>query len=67
MGPDATGAALWGVVGGLAFLVLALGYRLLTPARPEVSVLAVVAVVVTVVAAVASYGLERLLSANGRP
>lgn len=58
-------AAAWGAVGGLAFLVLGLGYRLVTPARPDGGVLAGVAVAVTVLAAVGAYGLERWLSANG--
>ncbi len=60
-------AVAWGLVGGLSFLVLALGYRLLTPATPDAAVLAGVAVVVTALATGASYGLDRWLSVNESP
>lgn len=64
MEADLAAAALWGVVGGLSFLVLALGYRLVTPASPALPVVAVVAVLVTVTATAAAFALERRLRPN---
>ncbi|QUO47636.1 MULTISPECIES: hypothetical protein [Halorubrum] len=60
----ARSAALWGIVGGFAFLVLAQGYRLLGPGSLPVGFggLALVAVAV----AVASAGLTYLAEARVR-
>ncbi|MFC7176523.1 hypothetical protein [Halosegnis marinus] len=54
-------SALWGVIGGLLFAVLALGYRLATGADISVFVAVVVAVGVGAVTAVLSYAVDEYL------
>ncbi|WP_136688877.1 hypothetical protein [Halorhabdus amylolytica] len=44
---DWRAALLWGLVGGLSFLVLLQGYELLTPARVDPPVKAGIAILVT--------------------
>ena len=57
-------ALLWGVVGGLAFLVLVQGYELLAKQGVAALVKVGVAVVVGVVAGVASYRLRPRIAAR---
>lgn len=66
MNPRVKGSALWGLVGGLTFLVLVQGYELLAGSAVGLVLKAGVAVAVAVVAAVAThlarprvYGNER--------
>jgi hypothetical protein len=64
----ARSAALWGIVGGFAFLALAQGYRLLGPGSLPVGLggLALVAVAVAVASAGLSYLAEARLRAKRR-
>ena len=64
----ARSAALWGAVGGFAFLVLAQGYRLLGPGSLPVGVgrLALVALAVAAASAGLSYVAETRLRAKRR-
>lgn len=58
---------LWGVVGGLAFLVLVQGYELLAGAPISVTVKAAVALVVAAGAALATYATQPRLFGNESP
>ncbi|WP_424014266.1 hypothetical protein ACOZ35_14740 [Halorubrum xinjiangense] len=60
----ARSAALWGIVGGFAFLVLAQGYRLLGPGSLPVGLWGLVLVALAV--GVASGGLSYLAEARLR-
>ena len=61
MDPEVKSSLLWGMVGGLAFLVLLQGYQLFTDQFVSVELVAGVAVVVgTVTAAVAQLLRPRL-------
>mgnify|MGYP006302372295 CR=1 FL=1 len=60
----ARSAALWGIVGGFAFLVLAQGYRLLGPGSLPVGFAGTVVVAVAVAAA--SAGITYLAEARLR-
>ena len=59
------GALLWGVVGALAFLVLAQGYTLLTAGRITLPVMAGVALAAGAVAAGTTYALAGTKGING--
>jgi hypothetical protein len=65
MDPRVRAGALWGLVGGLSFAVLALGYRIVTGASVGFPVVLLVAAAVAVVAGVASHYLDAYLAANG--
>jgi len=67
MTPHARASLLWGVVGGLSFLVLAQGYELLAGAGITVGVKAGVALAVAAGAAAATYGLGNRLPGNESP
>ncbi|QAU12938.1 hypothetical protein EKH57_09515 [Halorubrum sp. BOL3-1] len=64
----ARSAALWGIVGGVAFLALAQGYRLVAAASLPIGVggLALVAVGVAAASAGLSYLIEARLRAKRR-
>lgn len=65
MNPEVKSSLLWGVVGGLAFLVLLQGYQLLADQLVSVELVAGVAVVVgTVTAAGAQLLRPRLRARN---
>ena len=66
MRPRAKSSLLWGVIGGLVFLVLAQGYRLF--ARLDIGIFAevVLAVAVGAVATAATYAIERWLLRSER-
>lgn len=66
MNPRVTGSALWGLVGGLSFLVLVQGYELLAGTAVGVAPKAGLAVAVAVVAAVATYLASPRLYGNER-
>jgi hypothetical protein len=63
--PRTRGALLWGLVGALAFLVLAQGYGLVTADRITLPAMAGVALVVGGVAAGATYALAGAKGING--
>jgi hypothetical protein len=64
--PRARSALLWGLVGGLSFLVLAQGYRLVAPLGLDTLALLGLGCVVAVVTAGLSYVAEPRLAARGR-
>jgi hypothetical protein len=66
MSPRARSALLWGLVGGVGFLALAQGYRLVASLGVGTLALAGVAVVVAAVTALTSYVAEPRLAARGR-
>ncbi len=57
---------LWGVVGGMAFLVLVQGYELLAEQGVALAIKAGVAVVVLAVTALAAHALRPWLAGNER-
>lgn len=63
MDPELKASVLWGIIGGLSFLVLVQGYELVASAGVGVSAKVGVALVVAVVAGVATHlarpGFER--------
>jgi hypothetical protein len=61
-----TDSLLWGVVGGLAFLVLVQGYELAADESVTLAVKAGVAVAVLAVTALAAHALRPLLAGNER-
>jgi len=63
--PRTKGALLWGLVGALAFLVLAQGYGLVTGDRIGLPVMAGVALAVGAVTAGATYALVGTKGING--
>jgi len=67
MNPRTKGSLLWGVVGGLAFLVLVQGYELLAGIPVSIPAKAGVAVVVGIGATLASYRLQPRLVRNESP
>ncbi|MFY4811501.1 hypothetical protein [Haloarcula argentinensis] len=67
MDPRTKASLLWGVVGGLAFLVLIQGYELLAGAPVSIPAKAGVAVVVGVGATLASYRMQPRLFGNESP
>lgn len=64
MDPEVKSSLLWGVVGGLAFLVLLQGYQLLADQVAGVELVAGVAVVVGTVTAVVAQLLRPRLRAR---
>jgi hypothetical protein len=58
MRPRAKAALLWGLVGGLSFLVLVQGFRLATGRAVQTGVVLGVALVVGVGASAVTYALE---------
>jgi len=64
MEPSTKSSLLWGVVGGLAFLVLLQGYELVTGQRVTVAAKAGVALAVLVGATVLSHAAQDRLSGN---
>ncbi|MHC3379159.1 hypothetical protein [Haloarcula sp. H-GB5] len=67
MDPRTKASLLWGVVGGLAFLVLIQGYELLAGAPVSVSAKTGVAMAVGVGATLASYRMQPRLFGNESP
>jgi hypothetical protein len=65
--PRTKASVLWGLVGGLAFLVLVQGYELVAGEGVTVPVKAAVAVVVAGATVVAAYSVWPLLYGNERP
>lgn len=61
MRPRTKASLLWGVVGGMTFLVLAQGYRLVAPFDPGYPTLFGVALVVTAAAAGAAHVVAAVL------
>jgi len=66
MNPHRKAALLWGLVGGLAFLVLVQGYELFTSQGVAALVKLAVAVAVFAVSTAATYGLQPRLAGNER-
>jgi hypothetical protein len=64
LSPVAKSSLLWGVVGGLCFLVLIQGYELLADQRVSVLVKFAVAVLVGVAAGGSTYAVQRGLPAE---
>jgi len=64
MEPSTKSSLLWGVVGGLAFLVLLQGYELVTGQRVTVAAKAGVALAVLVGATVLSHAAQDRLPGN---
>ncbi|WP_424001970.1 hypothetical protein ACOZ4I_00560 [Haloarcula salina] len=67
MKPRTKSSLLWGVVGGLAFLVLVQGYELLAGVPVTVAVKAGVTLAVAVGAALATYATQPRLFGNESP
>ncbi len=66
MRPRAKSSALWGLVGALAFLVLAQGYRLVTDRGVAFAALVGVALAVAVAATAVAYVAEGRLARKER-
>ena len=64
MDSETTDTLVWGLVGGLSFLVLLQGYELLTPATVDLSVKAGMTVVVTVTSTATIYIMRRRMAAR---
>ncbi|MBX0286565.1 hypothetical protein [Haloarcula salinisoli] len=67
MEPRTKSSLLWGVVGGLAFLVLLQGFELVTGQRVTVAAKAGVAVAVLVGATALTYAARNRLPGNESP
>lgn len=66
MDPERKASALWGVIGGLSFLVLVQGYELAAGTRVGVALKAGVALVVAAAAALLTHFVRPRLRANER-
>jgi hypothetical protein len=67
MRPRTKSSLLWGVVGGLAFLVLLQGYELLSGQRVTIAAKAGVTVAVLVGATALTYAAQNRLPGNESP